>query len=188
MSRNDIMRRQSKRPGVRIRDAGFALLAAVLSAPAVGVAATDSWLFIPASTFVSRETDVTFDYTGAGCIRRTAGHRFFMHRVMLPSDSEIKYVRTFSERSPKARLFTELYHYDGLGHYVFLSSSYTSQGHGHGSDQSQYLGHQVDTTKAYALVVNLDPSVDSLFYDGFDNSVPAEAAFCGVRINYIHPD
>lgn len=139
----------------------------------IGSRATSKFMFIPASTFVPRDDDMTFVYDGAGCIYRTGGTYFSQFSVQLPEGAEIDFIRLyFYDNNPTYDARVELYTYDGFGSSDYIKMVKSSGIPGQSSIGSGFFSHVVqNTTEALSL---------TLIYETTGTTLK----ICGVRIRY----
>lgn len=133
------------------------------------------YLQIAGAAFHPASNNVSFAYSGYGCINRTgASTGLFTHKVVLPQGSVVKYLRLFyndTSASDIAAFFTS---YDQVGGYLEYTSTASAGNAGYGSSLGPEITEVVDHfVRPFVVTVNMDASVDSTLQ------------FCGVRIAYI---
>lgn len=130
------------------------------------------------ATFVPFASETEYRYKSAGCIYKTGGvDERFLHKVVLPDNAVIHYVRMYSYDDSTSNIRGFLTTYDAAGDVDDLTQVDSVDG-GYGSVLSPLLNYTVGTyNKSINIVVRLsDDSAGNL-------------ALCGVRIAYkVRPD
>lgn len=132
---------------------------------------------IAGANFHPREATTTHQYSGAGCVSRTASSGFLVSDLQLPDGAEIDFLRLyFDDTSDANEAHAWLYAYDGLGGFTQVAAVSSSGAPGHSSAGSGFFSHTVDNTaEALGLVI------------GFDSASDSSVAVCGVRVRYSVP-
>ena len=145
--------------------------------------ATGHYVFIPASTFVPRNSIASYRYLGGGCVSAPRGTEL-AHKLILPQGSVLRYVRSFYKDASADALAVYVTHYDAAGALVDVGSVTSANGSGYTSGLSPDMNYTVDATnQAYVVNARTFADADTVFIDGFDG-VDAGVVFCGVRVLY----
>lgn len=135
------------------------------------------YFFAPGTVFRPRDSDVTWNYDGVGCISKPSGpnHWFTLH-LDLHEGARIDYLRLFyydSNGTDNSDNWIVAYEADGNFDELINVESVGSPGYG--TNLSPYLGHIVDNSDyGYAILWAPDALGSSL-------------RLCGVRVAYRLP-
>lgn len=135
-------------------------------------AAGFSYAHIAGSTFRPRDSATTWTYAGAGCITSTAGTQLFVHKLLLPQDAVVNYLRIYYNDTSTSDVSAYITSYDSAGGAADLTSAASSGTPGYSEALSPLIAYSVDNV-SNVLVVNV-------IFGGADPSL----AFCGVRVAY----
>lgn len=133
------------------------------------------YLRIAGSAFHPVSNDVSFSYSGGGCINRTgATTGLFTHKVVLPQGSVVKFLRLYYNDTSASDISAYFTSYDQVGGFVEYTSTASAGNIGYDSSLSSEITKVVDHyAEPFVVTVNLDASVD------------ATLQLCAVRIAYI---
>ncbi len=146
-------------------------------------AAAGRYVFIPASTFVPRDSSAVYQYVGGGCVSAPRGADF-VHKLILPQGSVLRYVRSYYKDASANTLTVYVTRYDAAGALVDVGSVTSADGSGYTSGLSADMNYTVDAyNQAYVVNARTVANADNVFKDGFDG-VDASLVFCGVRVLY----
>lgn len=136
-----------------------------------------SYLNIAGAAFHPYDSSTSYSYTGGGCIAKTGGEPIFTHKVILPSDVLVRYVRLYYNDTSSMNVIAFLLTFDGGGNYTQRTSVSSAIGPtGFGSVLSPDINFTTDHyTSAMNIVINLGDQNDETL------------RFCGVRIAYNAP-
>ncbi len=174
-----------------------ALLGALLAAGAcpTGAAAPDTtpssvlatyWRMIPAATFVSRSSGMTYQYANGGCLS-VSPNLELTHKLMLPEGATLRYLRTYYRDEGPDALFSSVTRYDAAGALDDYGAMLTPNASGYASMLSPDLAHAFDAT-GHAYVINVQYRTDdTIFFSGFDAGSARPLLFCGVRVMWDQP-
>ncbi len=137
--------------------------------------AADLWYRIAGATFMPRDSDMEYGYSGRGCMYRAAnvGDTQFYVDLQMPDGAIIDYLRVYYEDdSATHNARVELYSFDGQGGYTEIASATGIGSPGYGSAGIGGFSHEVDNVnESLVVLAGLPSSNDTL-------------AFCGVRLRY----
>ncbi|MBZ0222266.1 MAG: hypothetical protein IT467_11660 [Dokdonella sp.] len=169
-------------------------LAACISVPAAIAAAPDSvsapavatyWQMIPAATFVTRSSNMSYSYANGGCVTLPSGTDF-THRLLLPAGATLRYVRTYFRDTGPGSVFSAVSQYDAAGGLVDMGAMNSPNAGGYSSMLSPDLAHMFDPVN-HAYVINVQYRTDdTIFLNGFESGA-GEMLFCGVRVMWDMP-
>lgn len=135
-------------------------------------AAGFSYAHIAGSTFRPRNSATTWNYAGAGCITSTVGTQLFVHKLLLPQDAVVNYLRIYYNDTSASDVSAYITRYDSAGDSADLTSAASSGTPGYSEELSPLIAYSVDNA-SNALVVNV-------VFGAADPNL----AFCGVRVAY----
>ena len=147
------------------------------SAPDMPTGGSHSWVFLAGTVFHPFGDGAQFTYNNGGCVSRTGGtENRLTHKVLLPRDAVIRYVRLFYYDASPSAVTAYLTSYDAAGHYSYIDTVGSSDAGGYGDTLGPYLSHTVDPyLEPISMTINL----------GSDTT--PNLRFCGVRIAYESP-
>jgi hypothetical protein len=123
-----------------------------------------------------RESTSTYAYTNNGCIYQNGGPTFrFQAPLIIPEDSEIKYVRIYYLDTAATDMTVWLTRYEPGQTNVDLLNVHSSGSGGYGTVLSPLITHTVDMA-TYAYVLTWGTSVAT-----------SANQICGVRVAYYSP-
>jgi hypothetical protein len=131
-----------------------------------------SYAHIAGSTFRPRDSATTWNYDGGGCVTLAAGTGAFVHKLLLPQDAAINYLRVYYNDASASDITAYITSYDNAGGTADLTSAASSGTPGYSEALSPLIAYSVDNA-SNALVVNV----------AFGAADP-NLAFCGVRVAY----
>lgn len=131
------------------------------------------YFFAPGAAFRPRDSDVTWNYDGAGCISMPSGDDWFTLHLDLPRYARIDYLRLFFYDSNSTYASTALIvRYDGEGNFDEYAVVSSSGSGGYGTNLSSYFGGTMDTLNyGYAVLWKPEANGNTL-------------RLCGVRVAY----
>ena len=135
-----------------------------------------SYLKLIGTAFQPRESTSTYAYTSNGCIYQNAGPTMrFQHSLVLPEDSEIKYVRIYYLDTAATDMTVWLTRYEPGQANLDLVSVQSTGSSGYGTVLSALITQTVDMA-TYAYVLTWGTGVNSSAHQ-----------ICGVRVAYYAP-
>lgn len=125
-------------------------------------------------TFRARSSGTTWESSG-NCLYVPSGGEFLNSALVLPNGSVLEqlFLDYYNTSDTHADLY--LTRYDGRGNQTDLLAINTSQTGGYVSEESGYLGLELDND-AYSYVINFRPNINT-----------DEMRLCGIRIEYKTP-
>lgn len=135
-----------------------------------------SYYKVIGSAFQPRNSTSTYAYTSNGCIYQNGGTDFrFQHSLVIPEDSEIKYVRIYYIDTAATDMTVWLTRYEPGQANLDLTSVSSSGSGGYGTVLSPLITQTVDMA-TYAYVLTWGTSVAT-----------SANQICGVRVAYYKP-
>lgn len=128
------------------------------------------------SNFQPRDSDTTYSYGGAGCLRRDSnvGDSWFTLDLQLPDGAEIDFLRVYYyDTDATYDVNSELWAFDGAGGTALIAEADSSGSAGYSSAGSGFFSHTVD---------NINESLAVLA--AVQGGVGSTLELCGIRIRY----